>query len=259
MLNAVELGNKIHQLRREKQMTQDHLGQLLHVSAQAVSKWEKGDSLPDISLVAKLAKAFGCTTDYLLGHSNNLQNILPQINAELKEMSAQQKIEFVGEMINMLGNRAPHNETPNTASHPSLTHIQLGTNGLHLWAKDRLIFIGTSEFLHEAYEALLHNTEFPMDMVPKEMITALLALLPDNEVMQPDYTIADSELRMRLPEDICFDKVITQCIEWGFADRVRGGYKLNLKADIAIRLISVVHRVITKPGTISLAFAKRNE
>lgn len=52
-------------------MTQEELGKRLNLSAQAISKWENGDSLPDLSLIADLAAIFDCTTDYLLGRRLN--------------------------------------------------------------------------------------------------------------------------------------------------------------------------------------------
>ncbi|MDQ0112584.1 hypothetical protein [Paenibacillus harenae] len=148
-----------------------------------------------------------------------------------------------------------HNEqTP--ASHPALTQIQLGPTGLGLWAKDRLICIATSLFLNEATEAMHESVEFPMNILPADMITVLYELLLNNENLQPDFTpIEDSVLRSRLPEDFNFDKVIIDCIELGFVDRVRGGYRLNVKGDISTRLLSIVHRVVSKPSSFSLDFS----
>ena len=57
----------IRSLRMERGWTQEELGERVGVSAQAVSKWETGQSLPDISQVPLLAKAFSVTTDLLFG------------------------------------------------------------------------------------------------------------------------------------------------------------------------------------------------
>ena len=61
------LGNRISTLRKTKKMTQDQLAEQLGVTAQAVSKWENDQSCPDITMLPKLAKIFGCSTDELLG------------------------------------------------------------------------------------------------------------------------------------------------------------------------------------------------
>ncbi len=54
-------------LRKEKNLTQADVAEKLHVSPQAVSKWEKGDSMPDISLLPDMAALFGVSVDALLG------------------------------------------------------------------------------------------------------------------------------------------------------------------------------------------------
>lgn len=60
------LGKRIAALRKEKGMTQEELAEKLGVSPQAISKWENGQSCPDISLLPRLAAIFGVTTDLLL-------------------------------------------------------------------------------------------------------------------------------------------------------------------------------------------------
>lgn len=67
---AVEIGNnigaKISSVRREMGLTQEEFGELLGVSAQAVSKWERG-GMPDTTLIPSIAQALGITTDELFG------------------------------------------------------------------------------------------------------------------------------------------------------------------------------------------------
>lgn len=60
------IGDKIKLLRRKRKLTQSQLANELNVSAQAVSKWEKGLSAPDIETIIKISKIFDVTTDYLL-------------------------------------------------------------------------------------------------------------------------------------------------------------------------------------------------
>ncbi len=61
------IGQKIKDLRKKADMTQDRLAEYLGVSAQAVSKWEVGSASPDLSLIAPLCRVFGVTADELLG------------------------------------------------------------------------------------------------------------------------------------------------------------------------------------------------
>lgn len=59
------MGMKIKDLRLQNRLSQEKLGELLGVSAQAVSKWEQGITSPDISLIPGLADCFGVTIDSL--------------------------------------------------------------------------------------------------------------------------------------------------------------------------------------------------
>ncbi len=57
-------GEKITKLRKEKGLTQAELGEKLHVTFQAVSKWERGSSTPDFETVCLLAKFFDVPLSY---------------------------------------------------------------------------------------------------------------------------------------------------------------------------------------------------
>ena len=61
------LGEKIREYRQKKGMTQDALAAELHISSQAVSKWENGLTSPDISLLIPLSGTLGVEVNDLLG------------------------------------------------------------------------------------------------------------------------------------------------------------------------------------------------
>ena len=61
-----EMGVLLRRLRQEANMTQRELAETLHVSAQAVSKWETGVGCPDVSLLAALAERLGVSVERLL-------------------------------------------------------------------------------------------------------------------------------------------------------------------------------------------------
>ena len=61
-----KIGVTIALLRNNKNMTQADLGERIGVSFQAVSKWERGETLPDISLLPTLADILETTIDYIL-------------------------------------------------------------------------------------------------------------------------------------------------------------------------------------------------
>lgn len=60
------LGKRIASLRKENNLTQEQLAEMLNVTPQAVSKWENDIACPDISLLPELAKTFNVSIDELL-------------------------------------------------------------------------------------------------------------------------------------------------------------------------------------------------
>ena len=78
------IGKNIRKLRKEHNLTQEELAELLNVTSQAVSKWENGTGMPDISQIVPLASVFGVSTDLLFGVSDkNEQNDVEKIIEEL--------------------------------------------------------------------------------------------------------------------------------------------------------------------------------
>ena len=67
MFNMENVGRNIAELRRRCNMTQMELADKMGISFQAVSNWERGNSMPDISKLPELAEVFGVTIDQLLG------------------------------------------------------------------------------------------------------------------------------------------------------------------------------------------------
>ena len=63
------IGEKIKSLRLAQNVTQEKLAEYLNISYQSVSKWEKNNALPDITLVVPIANFFGVTTDELFDRS----------------------------------------------------------------------------------------------------------------------------------------------------------------------------------------------
>lgn len=73
----LKLGEKIKSLRKEKNVSQEVLAQYLGVTFQAVSKWENGAALPDLTLIPAIALFFGVSTDQLF--DINLMEVEKQI------------------------------------------------------------------------------------------------------------------------------------------------------------------------------------
>ena len=60
------IGEQIQELRIQKGMTQERLAEMLEVSRQSVSKWELGQSVPDVEKIIRMSELFGVSTDTLL-------------------------------------------------------------------------------------------------------------------------------------------------------------------------------------------------
>ena len=66
MLEGDAIGQRIAWLRRNKGYTQEQLSSLLHITGQAISKWENGNAMPDAALLPSLAKVLETSIDRLL-------------------------------------------------------------------------------------------------------------------------------------------------------------------------------------------------
>ena len=65
------IAKNIQKLRLEKEWTQLELAEKINYSDKTVSKWERGESLPDIIVLKKIADIFEVTLDYLVEEEHN--------------------------------------------------------------------------------------------------------------------------------------------------------------------------------------------
>ena len=61
------IGEKLKKLRRNRDLTQEEVATHLGISYQAISKWERGDGYPDITMLPALANYFAVSVDELIG------------------------------------------------------------------------------------------------------------------------------------------------------------------------------------------------
>lgn len=66
MLDNVRAGKQIALFRKRRGLTQEEVAGRLHISPQAVSKWENGRAMPELSLFVELSELLGCTVDQIL-------------------------------------------------------------------------------------------------------------------------------------------------------------------------------------------------
>lgn len=79
----MEIGKRIQQLRREKNLTQEQMAAALGVTSAAVSKWETSAAIPDVAMLCPLARLLGITVDVLLDFRPALEQ--EEINVLLEE------------------------------------------------------------------------------------------------------------------------------------------------------------------------------
>ncbi|MDR3121010.1 MAG: helix-turn-helix domain-containing protein, partial [Clostridiales bacterium] len=65
--NMLFIAENLKTLRKGKDLTQEEAAEILGVSSQSVSKWERGDTLPDITLLPALANLYKVSVDMLIG------------------------------------------------------------------------------------------------------------------------------------------------------------------------------------------------
>lgn len=87
----LNIGNKIRRLRKSKNLSQEALAGLLGVSFQAVSKWETGTALPDVTLIPAIASLFGVSTDELFEY--NRMEAEKKVEALCREAAALRTID----------------------------------------------------------------------------------------------------------------------------------------------------------------------
>ncbi len=85
----MDIGGTIKKLRTDKGMTQEEAAETLGVSFQAVSKWETGTTMPDITLLPKIAVLFGVRIDDLFSvdHEDELKRVQESLSYGLSEQS----------------------------------------------------------------------------------------------------------------------------------------------------------------------------
>jgi len=65
-MDQIKIGKFIQQLRKEKQITQEQLAEKLFLNSRSISKWERGENLPDIENIKKLSEIFEVSQEEIM-------------------------------------------------------------------------------------------------------------------------------------------------------------------------------------------------
>lgn len=82
-MSTSNFGERLKQLRREKNLTQEQLADVFGIARNSIFSYETGRRIPDIEVLKCYAEYFGVTSDYLLGLSNNRTNETAAIGGKL--------------------------------------------------------------------------------------------------------------------------------------------------------------------------------
>lgn len=103
---TIYFGENLKRLRKEKDLTQEDLAEVLGVSFQAVSKWERGESYPDITVLPEISAFFKVSIDDLLG-INKAENE-KEIKKLIEEHDNLTDSRLIYESITNLRNKYPN-------------------------------------------------------------------------------------------------------------------------------------------------------
>ena len=87
----MEFGNKLYELRKEKGLSQEELANHLEVTRQTVSKWELGDSTPDLDKLVLLSELFEISLDELVLDKVPVTTKLNELGAKVMTKENKQK------------------------------------------------------------------------------------------------------------------------------------------------------------------------
>lgn len=97
-LNPVKIGQFIQTSRKELELTQAEMAERLNVSPQSVSNWERGESIPDVSLLPDLACMLRCSVDSILSGGEGCGGYRRHVTvAQMRE--ALSLLDRVGELL----------------------------------------------------------------------------------------------------------------------------------------------------------------
>ena len=78
-------GDRLKELRKERNLTQEDIASMFDVTKNAVYSWEVGKSQPSIEIIKRLAQYFGVTIDYLLNFTQDDVDKMEKLKTALKE------------------------------------------------------------------------------------------------------------------------------------------------------------------------------
>jgi len=160
----LHIGDKLKKLRKERDLTQEEVAAHLGISFQAISKWERNDGYPDITMLPALSNYFGVSVDELIG---------------MKEIATERKLNELNEKWQQNRTAGLHRE-----------NVELMHGALKLFPNNALLLVQLSSSLERLDGTAEEKTQYL-----KESIAVQEQILRYGE---------DSEVRGATMYNICF-------------------------------------------------------
>lgn len=82
----MKIGKHLAKIRKANNMTQIDVATQLNISPQAVSKWERDENYPELSVIPLLAEIYNTTTDYIFGYKATPNNTSVEVNISKNDL-----------------------------------------------------------------------------------------------------------------------------------------------------------------------------
>ena len=92
-MNLQDFGDRIRHRRKKSGLTQTDIANAVQVSPQAVSKWERGENAPDISILPNLTQMLGVSIEWLLGCQSIDKDVIEATTMDIRARAAREKSE----------------------------------------------------------------------------------------------------------------------------------------------------------------------
>lgn len=190
MFDLQKFGEGISSLRKNKDMTQFELADLIGISRQAISRYECGESFPDISVLSRMAEIFGISLGELISKGDPTQ-----AEAAILEAAASEKInEMPDEIYGILG---ISKDLVNIAPLLKASTLDIIASKLSVHGIDISALVSLAKYLNgPSFDALVKNANF--DALDPTLLEKLMPLL-DNQAKEAIFQkILDGEIDYHL-------------------------------------------------------------
>ncbi|MGM9881038.1 MAG: helix-turn-helix domain-containing protein [Bacilli bacterium] len=91
-MNKEKMGLFLSELRKERNLTLQDAGEIFLVSFQAISKWERGESVPDVAILEQLAKFYNVSIEEIINGERKVKEVKEEkIEEKDERISTEQK------------------------------------------------------------------------------------------------------------------------------------------------------------------------